>query len=489
MSQTKQVTSLNESNKADQEIDPVLAQLVKVVGPDNASNDELERIVYSGDPSSLPHFHYRWKRKYLADYVVRVEKTDQIREIILIAKEHKLAIVPRGGGSSCMGSSCPSRGGISLDIKRMNKIIDINAEEGFVRVEPGVTFADLEIELAKKGMELGIYPTSAKSAVIGGWIACGGRAGIGTPRYGTLEENIIELKVVLSNGEIKIVAGKEALPYIGSFGILGVIAEAKLKIRKKPPRIKPLSYTFQRLESLCDAFTKVVGLSAKPVYLKIADARFQKYSNPLEKGRYVLTLAYNDGDDIPFDELQRIVGENGGGMLDDEYAENEWELRYDCEFKPKEYCHTLMFQEVWIHSDNVYDVLEAYERSKKTHKVPALWFGMLGTQSMVRLELMAMLNPDRYLEFISSKGILHKMVKRSIRLGGGPYTIGLQNSIYMKKAYPERYAAMKKLKNELDVEGIMNPDRVTNCLTSYSRINLLFFLASGFRRLAKYVAR
>ncbi|MBE0526300.1 MAG: FAD-binding oxidoreductase, partial [Candidatus Thorarchaeota archaeon] len=165
----------------------VLEKLKGVVGEAKVSDSELERIIYSGDPSSLPQFHYRWKGKYLADYAVRVENVNEIEGILKIAREYKIPVIPRGGASSCMCSSSPTRGGITLDIKPMNKILEINKEGMFVRVEPGVTFEGLANELEKHNLTLGIYPSSAKSAVIGGWIGTGGKAGIGTPYYGGLK--------------------------------------------------------------------------------------------------------------------------------------------------------------------------------------------------------------------------------------------------------------------------------------------------------------
>ncbi len=472
------------------DVDPVLMQLISVVGKENASDMELERIVYSGDPSSLPQFHYRWKKRYLADYVVRVEREEQVKGVIDIAREHGIPIIPRGGASSCLGSSSPSRGGISLDLTRMNKILEINQESGTVRVEPGVTFADLDDELDKHGMELGIYPSSAKSAVVGGWIGCGGRAGIGTPCNGTLLENIVSLKVIQSDGSESTITGNDLDLYNGSYGILGVIIEATLIIRRKPVEIKTLSYGFSKLEHVCNTMNRITQLEQKPIYLKIADFDFQSYSNPLEKGKYVLTVTFpEEVQAAPVMEIEQVVAESNGTYLGDEYGMKEWELRYDCEFNPKEHCHTLMFQELWVDVTNIYDILKAYEKHKKSHKVPAIWFGMLGTSTMMRLELMAMLDPDKYLEFIASKGILHKMVKRAIKRGGGPYTIGLQNSIYMKKAYPDRLAKMKVLKAQTDPNEMMNPDRVTSCNTSYGRMNILFVMAAAFRRLGKYVAR
>jgi hypothetical protein len=81
------------------------------------------------------------------------------------------------------------------------------------------------------------------------------------------------------------------------------------------------------------------------------------------------------------------------------------------------------------------------------------------------------------------------MMKKAINSGGVPYTIGLQNSIYMSRAYPDRLVEMQEAKDEWDPDGIMNPDRVTTCMTSFRRMDVLFALAAGFRRLSKYVGK
>ncbi|MFW9891813.1 MAG: FAD-binding oxidoreductase [Candidatus Thorarchaeota archaeon] len=468
----------------------VLDKLAEIVTEERVTDSELERVVYSGDPSSLPQYHYRWKGKYLTDYVVRVENVNEIEGVLKVAREHKLPVIPRGGASSCMGSSSPSRGGISLDIKPMNKILEINKEAGFVRVEPGVTFERLDDELSKDGLTLGIYPSSAKSAVIGGWIACGGRGGIGTPYYGSLREHTLSLSVIGGDGVVKVVEGDEIDLFLHSYGILGVIFEVKLQVHELQTDYKTFSYGFGTLEGLCNAMVEIARLEQKPVYLKIADEELQKYSNPISDGKYVLSATYIDASTkVPAEDLSSITGKHGGVHLGDEFSEKEWELRYDAEFNPKEHTETLMFQELWIPIENVHEMLSAYESYRSSHKIPALWFGMLGTPEAMRLELMTMIDAEQYLKFIASKGILHKMMKKAIKNGGVPYTIGLQNSIYMTRAYPDRLVQMQAAKEKWDPDGIMNPDRVVSCLTSYRRIDVLFILATAFRRLSRYVGK
>ena len=466
----------------------VFSLLQEVVGKGNVSNDELERVIYSGDPGGLPQYHYRWKSKYLSDFVVRVENSNQVEEVLKIAREHNIPVVPRGGASSCMCSSSPSRGGISLDIKTMNKILEINKEEMFIRIEPGVTFERLSSNLEKDGLTLGIYPSSAKSAVLGGWIGTGGRGGIGTPFYGSLRDHILSLSVIGGNGAVEVLEGDDIDLFHNSYGILGVVTEIKLKVHERPERYRTFSYGFRTVKGLSDALVEITALEAKPVYLKIADAELQKYSNPLETGNFVLSATYIDSSgNMPIDDLKEITGRHDGVYLTDEFSEKEWNLRYDAEFNPKEHTDTLMFQEYWVPVEKVYKMLSKYESYRRSHQLPALWFGMLGTHNEMRLELMVMINAEHYLKFIASKGILHKMMKRAIKLGGVPYTIGLQNSIYMSRAYPERMKEMIAAKEKWDPMGIMNPDRVTSCITSFRRIDFLFLLATAFRRLSRYV--
>jgi len=193
--------------------------------------------------------------------------------------------------------------------------------------------------------------------------------------------------------------------------------------------------------------------------------------------------------DIPLEDLKSITGNYDGVYMGDEFSKKEWELRYDAEFNPKEHTETLMFQEYWMPVEKVSDMLSKYESYRQSHRIPALWFGMLGSHNEMRLELMVMIDAAQYLKFISSKGILHKMMKRAIELGGAPYTIGLQNSIYMARAHPARLLEMQEAKKRWDPNGIMNPDRVTSCLTSFRRIDVLFWLATAFRRLSRYVGR
>ncbi|MHA1577364.1 MAG: FAD-binding oxidoreductase [Candidatus Thorarchaeota archaeon] len=472
-----------------EEKDHIMSKLQEIVGPANTANSELEKIVYSGDPSSLPHFHYRWKNQYLVDYVVRPQDTEQIQSILNFANKEAIPVIPRGGASSCMGSSSPTRGGISLDIKALNKVLEINEGEMWARVGPGISFDILEAELGKSGFMLGIYPSSAKSAVLGGWISCGGRGGIGTPKFGSLKDNVLEIKVAKTDGSAEILTGEDIGLFCGSYGILGVITEMKIRIRKIPKAYKSFSFSFVNLSDLCKALEQVAADGLNPLYLKVADKFFQSYSNPIPTGEYVLSTTFTDDNVDSINKLKSIIDVNNGLALDALFADQEWELRYDCEFQPKEHCDTLMFQEILLDTKKLHELIEFFEKSRNSYKAPLIWSAMLGANNELRVDLMALIDPEKYLKFISSKGILHKMVKKSIQLGGGPYSVGLQNSIYMETAFPERLESLIEAKKKWDPQNIMNPDRVVSCLTSFKRIDILFGLSMIFRKLSKHLDR
>jgi FAD/FMN-containing dehydrogenase len=300
---------------------------------------------------------------------------------------------------------------------------------------------------------------------------------------------LVELTVVKADGESVKVTGDDISKFVGSYGILGIVAEAKIRIRKSPARYVTMAFAFERIKDMMTAIEMIL-VEQKPTYLKIADKEFQSFSNPLKEGKYILTMTYEERDDpLKLDDIMNIASSKGGMHLGEEYSEKEWDLRYDCEFNPKEHCETLMFQELSVKIEDVATILERYEAYKKSHKVPAIWYAMLGNSEWMRVEVLAMIDAEQYLKFISSKGILHKMMKKTINLGGGPYQVGLQNSIYMKRAYPERLEEMRAAKESWDPQNIMNPDRITSCMTSYARMDVLFVMAAAIRRVARYFGR
>lgn len=174
------------------------------------------------------------------------DKSDVIK-IVTVAKKYKVPVVVWGSGTSLAGHlSC--EGCILLDMKYMNRILEINDVEWYVRVQPGVILGELNGELRKRGFFIPPEPASSFLCTVGGVIS-NASGGMRSVRYGTFKEWVLRLEVVLPNGELVTVgepfvknrAGYDLLHlFVGSEGTLGIITEAWLRITPLPPE-KPFT--------------------------------------------------------------------------------------------------------------------------------------------------------------------------------------------------------------------------------------------------------
>ena len=123
-----------------------VARLIDIVGERNIKTDPSDLYIYGSDSSV--HHSMPWA-------VVRPENTSQVQKIMKYANEELIPVIPRGGGSGMCGQTVPIQGGIILDMKGMNRILEINLKDVYCRVEPGVVDDDLNLALKQYGM---FYP-------------------------------------------------------------------------------------------------------------------------------------------------------------------------------------------------------------------------------------------------------------------------------------------------------------------------------------------
>jgi len=209
--------------------DLILKRLQEIVGVENVVSDPLSKIVYGSDSSvhSSP-----------ADYIVRPLYIEHIQQVLKFANSKRIPVVPRGSGSGMSGHAVPIDGGIVLDMKQMNKIVEINPENLYCRVQPGVIDDRLNEKLAKHKLFYPPAPASSNIATIGGEISTNA-SGIRSVKYGATRDYVLGLKVVLANGDLVnlgTVTPVESSGYqihrliVGSEGTLAVIVEATLKL-------------------------------------------------------------------------------------------------------------------------------------------------------------------------------------------------------------------------------------------------------------------
>jgi glycolate oxidase len=230
--------------------------LQAIVGAENVRDDLVERLCYSRDMS----VHVG-----VPDAIVFAETTEQVSRILSLANEQKIPVIPRGSGTSVTGAVLAPKGGIVLDVSRMNRIMEINREDGYAVVEPGVILNNLNAALAPTHF----YPpdpSSAPLASIGGTVntnASGERA----VKYGGTKDWVIGLEVVLADGRVlktgtvspKSSSGFDLTHlFIGSEGTLGVVTEVTVRTLPTPEYAAFGQIRFGKLEDAGNAVTEIL---------------------------------------------------------------------------------------------------------------------------------------------------------------------------------------------------------------------------------------
>ena len=209
-----------------------LDRLKGIVGPENVTANDVDCLSYSRDMS----IHVG-----APDAVVFPETPEQVAQIVRVAAETKTPLIARGSGTSVTGAALSPLGGILLDLVKMNRVLEINLQDGYARVQPGVVCAALNSQLGPTHF-FPPDPGSAPVATIGGMISTNA-SGIRAVKYGTTKDFVRGLTVVTADGSM-IHTGSIAPKYstgfdlthmfIGAEGTLGVIVEAVVKILPLP---------------------------------------------------------------------------------------------------------------------------------------------------------------------------------------------------------------------------------------------------------------
>src|SRR5215218_2981143 len=223
--------------------DAIVDELVQICDEEHVFTGRSARFNRSRVPSPFPV--HRWE-DYVPDVVVLPTSTEQISEVVRLANRERLPVVPRAGGTGLTDGAVPLRHGIMVDVKLMNRILEIDHEDRTVTVQPGINMLKLNEELRKHGYIYPDNPASYPCSLVGGRIGTSGWSLIGG-RYGHTRDLVISFEIVLPTGErIRVGDGggskvrKSSSGYqlkhlfMGHQGTLGIVTEATLELVKRP---------------------------------------------------------------------------------------------------------------------------------------------------------------------------------------------------------------------------------------------------------------
>jgi Fe-S oxidoreductase/FAD/FMN-containing dehydrogenase len=441
---------------------------------DRFSTDLMERKIYSHDVGVMPPLVKPLIGKAIADAVVQPRDEDEVVALVRWAIDSDTPLVPRGKATSGYGGVLPVKGGVTVDFWRMGKLLRIDQEAQTVTVEPGIVWEDLEDELLKRGLALRLYPSSAPSSTVGGWLAQGG-FGYGSYEYGAFPQNVVSARVVLPSGEVREFTGDDLDLIADAEGITGIITQVTLKIRLWEPetvlgaRFATVDQLATALNAMADQDLPLWSVSfINPQMAEMKNQRPQRleHGNPVQEHRPQLPEAYVAVFVFPAsraseveEDLKAIIASGGGTSLDADLATHEWDERFSI-MHVKRLGPSLIPTEVVVPLDNLDEALSDIEGGIR---LPLVIEGMVakGMNEPEVILLGFIPHDERSLAYNLAFGLSLSAVERAKNYGGRVYGSGLYFAHEAEHVLgAERIQRLRSFKEAVDPRGVLNPGKV-----------------------------
>jgi glycolate oxidase len=247
----------------------LLHDLTKILGPRGVLHKPEDLMLYEYDGSV---------EKARPDYVVFPRATNDVVEIVRLAVRHKIPIVGRGTGTGLSGGAIARHGGIIVSLARMNRILEIDAENQRATVQPGVVNSDLSTAVEHLGLHFAPDPSSQKACTIGGNVS-ENSGGPHTLAYGVTTNHVLALEIVLPSGE-PVRLGSPALDapgydvtglFVGSEGTFGLVTEITVKLTRLPETVKTLLAVFDSVDDATETVSEITARGITPAACEMLD--------------------------------------------------------------------------------------------------------------------------------------------------------------------------------------------------------------------------
>jgi D-lactate dehydrogenase (cytochrome) len=413
------------------------------------------------------------------DAVAFAQSTEEVSAIVKICARHKVPVIPYGTGTSLEGHVAALRGGVCIDVSQMNQVLEVNAEDLDVRLQPGVTRKQLNEYLRDTGLFFPIDPGA--DASLGG-MAATRASGTNAVRYGTMRENVLSMTVVLADGRIirtakrarKSSAGYDLTRlFVGSEGTLGVITELTLRLYGIPEAMSSATCWFKDIHGAVDAVIQTIQAGVPIARIEIADDvqmdainRYSKLNMPVAPTLWLEFHGTERGVQEQAEMVQAIAAEHGGAdfawTTNPEDRKKLWQARHDAAYankalRPK--------GQVWA-TDVCVPISRLAECIAETKKdidqsfLPAPIVGHVGDGNF---HLTLVLDPDEPKDAAEAERLNSRLVARALALDGtctGEHGVGYGKVDFLVAEHGEAVSVMRTIKRALDPDNIMNPGKI-----------------------------
>ena len=414
------------------------------------------------------------------DAVVFCESTEEVAAAVARAARYAVPVIPFGVGSSLEGHLLAVHGGISIDVSRMNRVLQVNPEDLTVMLEPGVTREQLNREIRDTGLFFPIDPGA--NASLGG-MAATRASGTNAVRYGTMRENVLGLTVVTASGEVirtgtrakKSSAGYDLTRLmVGSEGTLGVITEITLKLYPIPEAISAAVVVFDRIESAVNTTIQMIQLGLPIARCELLDVNAVRAVNrhdklALREGPMLLMEFHGTeaGVKEQAEMAQQIARENGGEDFQWATTPEErtrlWTARHRAYFaglQMKPGCRT-------VTTDTCVPIsrlTECISQAVADAEAAGLQYYIVGHVGDGNFHIAYLIDPAQPQERETAERLNDQLVHRALAMEGtctGEHGIGLHKQGFLvDEAGSGAVEMMRTLKRALDPKNILNPGKI-----------------------------
>lgn len=451
----------------------IVRELVEIVGEDNVTTENADKITHSYDAT---------QKKHLPDAVVYARTVEQVSNVVKVANKWKIPLLPRGAGSGFTGGTLPIQGGIVLVLTQMDKILDIDVDNLVAKVETGVVTAELQRQVEKLGLFYPPDPASKEFSTLGGNVAeCAG--GPRCVKYGVTKDYILGLEVVTPTGDI-IKTGGETLKnvvgydltrlFVGSEGTLGIITKIIIKLLPKPAAKKTMLIFFDSIDGAAQSVSAIIGEKIIPATLEFMDAATincirGKSDIPIPEACQAILIVEVDGDPEILDKQARKILSSiqSFGILDTRIAETEeesekiWQVRRVVSPSLRKINPDKFNEDIVVPRSRVPDMIRALEKISAAHKVPIVNFGHAGDGN-IHVNIMVDMEQEGMASIVET--VMDEVFEAAIDMRGsisGEHGIGVAKSKYLEMELdPSTIVYMKTIKKALDPLNILNPGKI-----------------------------
>lgn len=413
------------------------------------------------------------------DAVAYVETTREVQNLLEICSQFECPVIGWGTGTSLEGHTSAPRGGISVDFSRMNKILQLNAEDMDVLVQPGLTREALNIELRASGLFFPVDPGA--NASLGG-MAATRASGTTTVRYGGMRENVKALEVVLADGQViqtgnrarKSSAGYDLTSLlVGSEGTLGLITKLTLQLHPQPEAISAGIVAFDSMEQAVNAVIATIQMGLPMARIEFVDGAtaqaFNDYASADMRIQPHLLFELHGSDASVAENAELfcdICQEYGGaGFQWSALAEERnklWTMRHNGYYavlasRPGA---RAIVTDICV---PISALAQAVEETHADIARSAISGPILGHMGDGNFHAILLIDPNNASEYRAAMQISDRMAERALALGGtctGEHGIGMGKLKFMEQEHGLAWEVMRGLKRQMDPLNILNPGKL-----------------------------